>query len=53
MCVSCGCKKYQDDHGDQRNITMKDLQAAASASGISLDDVAENIDEAIATENGG
>jgi hypothetical protein len=50
MCVSCGCKKYQDDHGDERNLTMKDLQAAASAANIPVADVAGNIDEAVASK---
>jgi hypothetical protein len=50
MCVSCGCGKYQDDHGDKRHITMKGLQDAAAAAGIAVDEVAENIDEAVASE---
>jgi hypothetical protein len=47
MCVSCGCKKYDDDHGDQRNITMSDLRGASEAAGVGMNDVARNIDEAI------
>ncbi len=46
MCVSCGCGKYEEDHGDDRNITMKDLNAAASAGGVSFEDVFRNIQEA-------
>jgi hypothetical protein len=46
MCVSCGCKKYDDDHGDERNITMDTLQEAAQAAGIPFEDVVKNIDEA-------
>ena len=45
MCMSCGCKQYNDDHNDQRNITMDDLQQAADAAGISVDEVARNIEE--------
>lgn len=46
MCVSCGCGKPNDDHGDSRHITMSQIEAAAGAAGISVDDVAENIVEA-------
>jgi hypothetical protein len=49
MCVSCGCKKLEDDHGDKRNITMKTLQDSAQAAGIPLKDVVKNIDEAAAS----
>ena len=52
MCVSCGCKKYEDDHGDQRNITMTALRGASEAGKVSMTDVARNIDEAI-TETAG
>jgi hypothetical protein len=48
MCVSCGCGKPNDDHGDSRHITMSQIEAAADAAGISIDDVAENILEATA-----
>ncbi len=43
MCVSCGCGEPNADHGDKRNITMKDVQAAADAAGISASQVANNI----------
>jgi len=46
MCVSCGCGKPNDDHGDSRHITMSQIEAAADAAGISVDDVADNILEA-------
>ena len=31
MCVSCGCGSPEDKHGDDRNITLSELQAAADA----------------------
>jgi hypothetical protein len=46
MCVSCGCNVPNDDHGDERNITLNDLQEAGQAAGIPLDDVLRNIEEA-------
>ena len=33
MCISCGCGKPNDDHGDARNITMQDVDQAAEAAG--------------------
>ena len=43
MCVSCGCGKPDDDHGDSRNITMGDLDRAADAAGTTRDKVVQNI----------
>lgn len=45
MCMSCGCKQPNENHGDQRNITMQDLQAAGQASDISPDQVVKNIQQ--------
>ncbi len=46
MCMSCGCQEYSDDHGDERNITMEDLEQAAEAAGIDVQSVVRNIQEA-------
>ena len=35
-----------DDHGDERLITLEDLQQAAEASGISVSQVVRNLQEA-------
>ena len=43
MCVSCGCGQPNEQHGDQRNITLNQLQQAAQAAGISVEQVANNI----------
>lgn len=43
MCTSCGCNEPSNPHGDGRNITIEDLQAAADAAGISLVRAAANI----------
>src|SRR5947209_20350714 len=43
MCISCGCGKANDDHGDSRNITMEDLNQAAQAAGTTRDRVLQNI----------
>lgn len=47
MCVSCGCGKLNDNHGDSRHITMDQLQKAASAAGCSVADVAKNIQKGL------
>jgi hypothetical protein len=43
MCVSCGCGKPNDNHGDARHITMNQIEQAAAAIGKSPKDVAMNI----------
>lgn len=46
MCVSCACGSPNDDHGDKRNITMNQLEQAAEAANIGVDEVCQNIDAA-------
>lgn len=43
MCLDCGCKKPNDDHGNPDHITMDKLQRAARASGIDPETAADNI----------
>jgi hypothetical protein len=43
MCVSCGCGEPNERHGDDRHITQSDLEQAATAAEISLDEVIQNI----------
>jgi hypothetical protein len=45
MCLDCGCGKPNDDHGDSRHITMKQVEDAAKASEISVDEAVKNINE--------
>lgn len=52
MCLSCGCKKPNDDHGDNRNITMKDIDQAAQAAGTTRDQVAQNIEKTVTQAQG-
>jgi hypothetical protein len=37
---------YEEDHGDSRHITMQDLQAAAEAADITVQEVVENLQTA-------
>lgn len=43
MCLSCGCKKPNDDHGDSRHITMNDIDQAAQAENITREQAVQNI----------
>lgn len=53
MCLSCGCGKPNDNHGDTRNITQQDvnernismheIEAAAQAAGTTPEKVMENM----------
>ena len=43
MCMTCGCKQPNDDHGDSANITYSDLQAAAGWAKIEPEKAADNL----------
>lgn len=46
MCMTCGCGKPNEAHGDDRHITRDDLKSAADAAGISEQDAANNLMDA-------
>jgi hypothetical protein len=52
MCVSCGCGVPEDKHGDDRNITLSEIRAAAEAANISVEEVVENIETGVSSEAG-
>lgn len=45
MCLSCGCGDAFDNHGDSRNITMREVDQAAQAAGTTPERVAQNISQ--------
>jgi hypothetical protein len=47
MCASCGCGSPNESHGDASNITLGQVQRAASSAGISPEDAANNIAQAV------
>ena len=47
MCVSCNCGRPNDNPGDNRNITMDQIERAASAINKSPKDVAANIQQSV------
>ncbi len=46
MCLSCGCGEPNATHGDDRHITLEDLEEAAKAAGITLEEVLRNLEAA-------
>lgn len=49
MCISCGCNHPADNHGDKRNITLQDIDAAAQAAGTTREKVLQNISDVAQT----
>lgn len=43
MCLSCGCMMPTNDHGDDRHITLADVQGAAAAADITVEQAAHNV----------
>ena len=43
MCISCGCRRFEDSHDDERNITVASLQRAATASNLTVSEVLQNL----------
>lgn len=52
MCLSCGCGKPNEDYGDKRHITMKDLDQAAQAAEATREQVVQNIVNTVAQAQG-
>jgi predicted nucleic acid-binding Zn-ribbon protein len=50
MCASCGCGKFNDDHGDDRHITGDQIRDAAEAADISVTEVVNNLQQAAQQE---
>jgi hypothetical protein len=43
MCLSCGCGEPNEKHGDDRNITLDEVVAAAQAANVTPMQAAQNI----------
>lgn len=52
MCLSCGCGHPNENGGDSRLITMNDLDQAAQASGITREQVVQNLANGVAQKQG-
>lgn len=47
MCLNCGCKRYDDHMGDERNLTTKELAKAAIANEMRAGKTMDNIKDAL------
>jgi hypothetical protein len=47
MCISCGCGEIHDDHGDPRHLTIEDLEQAAQAARLTINQVMDNIQTSV------
>ena len=52
MCASCGCGKPNDQHGDNRHITLDQVKQAAKAAEISPMEAAQNLMDSVRQESG-
>jgi hypothetical protein len=43
MCLSCGCGRPHDTHGDSRHITYEDVVAAGQAANLAPGEAASNV----------
>jgi hypothetical protein len=46
MCMSCGCGEVNNDHDNPANITLNQMQKAAGAAKINIEQAANNIHHA-------
>lgn len=53
MCASCGCGKPDDQHGDNRHITLQAVKDAAAAADISPDEVVKNLGDSLKESKSG
>jgi hypothetical protein len=43
MCLNCGCGEYENAHGKDHNITMKDIEKAADGEKMSVQETANEM----------
>jgi hypothetical protein len=48
MCMTCGCRDFDNDHGDEKNITYRRLVDAAEAGGVTLEEAVEHLRQGVA-----
>ncbi|CAN5494159.1 hypothetical protein BH23CHL4_BH23CHL4_02290 [soil metagenome] len=53
MCLDCGCCAPNDQHGDPNHLTMEQVEKAAKASKISVDEAMKNINKTVKEAQGG
>jgi hypothetical protein len=45
ICANCGCGVAEDKHGDERNTTWSEIEAAADANGMSPEQTVANMQQ--------
>lgn len=53
MCLDCGCRRPNDDHGNPNHIVLDELILAAEASDIPVSVAANNVARSLLTDPGG
>ena len=43
MCLTCGCMRPHDDHGNPDYLIIEDLQKSAAADGMDLAEAVKNL----------
>ena len=43
MCLTCGCMKPHDNHGNPDYLTIEPLELSAKADGMGLDEAVRNL----------
>jgi hypothetical protein len=51
MCMTCGCRDWENDHGDPKNITYHRLVDAAEAGGVTVEEAVEHLRAGIDARN--
>ena len=47
MCLTCGCQRYFDDHGNIANLTLPEFEAAAIAGKVTMSQLQKNVDHGL------
>jgi hypothetical protein len=51
--MTCGCRDWENDHGDAKNITYRRLVDAAEAGGVTVAEAVEHLVSGLRERNGG
>jgi hypothetical protein len=43
MCLTCGCMRPHEDHGNPARLTIEDLERSAAADGLTLDEAVHSL----------
>jgi hypothetical protein len=49
MCMTCGCREWDNDHGNPKNITLHRFLDAAEAGGVTVEEALEHLRDGVQT----